>query len=135
LTTKSSNDDADAVKRFLATRRKGAAAPAERRPAARERLAPAAPWFKRKQPDVYWDVDLEKIQGARESMDAKRSDADDFDFEITDMPIKARKTAALGSSGEDESDVEIVRSTTISDEPSNATVGIEKGASNDRHHL
>ena len=126
LTTKSSNDDADAVKRFLATRRKGAAAPAERRPAARERLAPAAPWFKRKQPDVYWDVDLEKIQGARESMDAKRSDADDFDFEITDMPIKARKTAALGSSGEDESDVEIVRSTTISDEPSNATVGIDE---------
>ena len=102
------------------------AAPAERRPAARERLAPAAPWFKRKQPDVYWDVDLEKIQGARELMDAKRSDADDFDFEITDMPIKARKTAALGSSGEDESDVEIVRSTTISDEPSNATVGIDE---------
>lgn len=85
--------------KFMSARRKRGGN-AKRGFAAKERLAPAAPWFKPKQPEVYWDVDLEKIQRARESVEAKRKETDDFDFEITDMPIKAlankRHVAALG---------------------------------------
>ena len=73
---------------------------------AKERLAPTRAWFaaKPKQLPVYWDVDLEKIQRARESVSARAVEqgGTDFDFEITDMPIvPSKKTsppvAALGS--------------------------------------
>ena len=74
--------------------------------AAKERLAPAAPWFKPKQPEVYWDVDVAKIQRAREAVEEARKKKKDYDFEITDMPIKAlRKKARLGAAGEEEPEV------------------------------
>ena len=74
---------------------------------AKERLAPTRAWFaaKPKQPDVYWDVDLEKIQRARETVAARAVEqgGTNFDFEITDMPIVAKssttskRAAALGA--------------------------------------
>ena len=102
--------DEDAVARFFSLRRKRqASAPPKPKistQAAKERLAPAAPWFKPKQPEVYWDVDVAKIQRAREAVEEARKKKKDYDFEITDMPIKAlRKKARLGAAGEEEPEV------------------------------
>jgi len=102
--------DEDAVARFFSLRRKRqASAPPKPKistQAAKERLAPAAPWFKPKQPDVYWDVDVAKIQRAREAVEETRKKQKEYDFEITDMPIKAlRKKARLGAAGEEEPEV------------------------------
>ena len=102
-TTEDRGGDSEAMfARFAATRR---------RANAKARLAPARAWFlKPKQPDVYWDVDLAKIQRAREAVTARADEqgADDFNFEITDMPIvdaeKSRAVAALGSASVESAD-------------------------------
>lgn len=88
----------EAMARFMSTRKRSRGSGV----AAKERFAGETPWFKPKQPAVYWKVDLDKIERARAALEAKRVENSDFDFEITDMPIKAKKAesrqrlAALG---------------------------------------
>lgn len=89
-------DDGAAVKRFYDAKRrkKPVGAEAKKRAARFSSILPS--WLKpRAQPEVYWDVDLEKIQLARAKVEASREAKDDFEFEITDMPIKKKwRTAA-----------------------------------------
>jgi len=81
--------DGAAVKRFYDAKRKTKPIAGEVKRARFSSILPA--WLKpRTQPEVYWDVDLEKIQLAREKVEASRELKDDFEFEITDMPIKKK---------------------------------------------
>ena len=53
---------------------------------------------------MYWDVDVAKIQRAREAVEEARKKKKDYDFEITDMPSVVRQ-ARLGAAGEEEPEV------------------------------